>query len=259
MKPLPLLLFISTLLYSLCSYFQNDIPASYWDWPHELVLLSGVQLMTIMSSAILLATRPAWLEKPLHGLDKMYGLHKQLGIAAGILLATHWLIKLSPKLVMAMEWAAPRIKRSGGVKDPLISFAKDVGEWAAWAVLAMVILALLRAVPYRFWRKVHQLFAPLFLMGAFHGVILMPRSIWLTPVGALMAALLMSGSICAIYSLLGKIGKSRQVNGYISQIRAETLDDIWYCGPQSLGKAISQHIAKMSQPPRFHHEAFAMR
>ncbi|STQ89719.1 ferredoxin reductase family protein [Iodobacter fluviatilis] len=424
MKPLPILLLISTLLYSLCSYLQNGIPASYWDWRHELVLLSGVQLMTVMSAAMLLATRPAWLEKPLSGLDKMYGLHKQLGIAAGILLASHWLVKLSPKLVMAMEWAAPRIKRSGGIKDPLVSFAKDVGEWAAWAVLAMVILALLRAVPYRFWRKVHKLFAPLFLMGAFHGLILMPRSMWLTPVGALMAALLMSGSICAIYSLLGKIGKSRKVNGHISQItplpaqqlevicqmdshwpghqagqfalvsfnpsegahpytiasaprkngelrfiikalgdytrtlpqdlkvggkviiegpygcfngashgphqawiaggigitpflawlespafkgqqidfyycvksakdaarleeiqaaclakklrlhliesdagqrlniaeiKAETLDDIWYCGPQSLGKAIGEHLAQMSKPPRFHHEAFAMR
>jgi predicted ferric reductase len=424
MKPLPILLLISSLLYSLCSYFQNGIPASYWDWRHELVLLSGVQLMTVMSAAMLLATRPAWLEKPLRGLDKMYGLHKQLGIAAGLLLATHWLIRLSPKLVMAMEWAAPRIKRSGGVKDPLISVARDVGEWAAWAVLAMVILALLRAVPYRFWRKVHKLFAPLFLMGAFHGLILMPRAMWLTPVGALMAALLISGSICAIYSLLGKIGKSRQANGHISQInalpadqlevicqmdsnwpghqagqfalvnfnpsegahpytiasaprpngelrfiikalgdytrtlaqdlkvggkvkiegpygcfdgaansprqawiaggigvtpflawlespdfkgqqidfyycvksakdaarlteiqaacqaknlrlhliesdagqrlniaeiKAETLDDIWYCGPQSLGKAISQHIAKMSKPPRFHHEEFSMR
>ncbi|MFC7420431.1 ferric reductase-like transmembrane domain-containing protein [Iodobacter arcticus] len=424
MKPLSLLLLISTLLYCLCSYFQNGIPASYWDWRHELVLLSGVQLMTVMSAAMLLATRPAWLEKTLSGLDKMYGLHKQLGVAAGILLATHWLIKLSPKLVMAMEWVAPRIKRSGSIKDPLVSFAKDVGEWAAWAVLAMIILALLRAVPYRFWRKVHQLFAPLFLMGAFHGLILMPGRMWQTPLGALMAVLLISGSICAIYSLLGKIGKSRQVNGHISRItplpanqlevicqmnsnwpghqagqfalvsfnqsegahpytiasaprkngelrfiikalgdytrtlaqdlkvggkvtiegpygcfdgeansprqawiaggigvtpflawlespdfkgqqidfyycvksakdaarlteiqtacqakllrlhliesdagqrlniaaiKAETLDDIWYCGPQSLGKAISQHLAKMSKPPRFHHEAFAMR
>ncbi|AZN36737.1 ferredoxin reductase family protein [Iodobacter ciconiae] len=426
MKPLPILLLISTLLYCLCSYLQNGIPATYWEWRHELVLLSGVQLMTVMSAAMLLATRPAWLEKPLSGLDKMYGLHKQLGIAAGILLAMHWLIKLSPKLVMAMEWAAPRIRHSGlgKGKDPLISLAKDVGEWAAWAVLAMVILALLRAVPYRFWRKVHKLFAPLFLMGAFHGLILMPRVLWLTPVGALMAILLITGSICAIYSLLGQIGKNRQITGHISQItplpadqlevicqtdaswpghqagqfalvsfnqsegahpytiasaprpngelrfiikalgdytrtlardlkvgdkvtiegpygcfngasngvrqawiaggigvtpflawlespafkgqqidfyycvksakeaarlpeiqaaciarklrlhliesdagqrlnvaqiQAETLDDIWYCGPQSLGNAISQHLAQMSQPPRFHHEAFAMR
>lgn len=217
-KPLPLLLLLSTLLYGGCSYLQNGWPETYWNWRHELVLLTGVQLMTVMSAAMLLATRPAWLEKPLRGLDKMYGLHKQLGIAAGLLLASHWLIKLSPKLVMAMQWAEPRIKRAGGVKDPLVSFAKDVGEWAAWAVLAMVILALLRAVPYRFWRKVHKLFAPLFLMGAFHGLILMPGELWLTPVGALMAVLLASGSLCAVWSLLGKIGKSKQVSGRISQI-----------------------------------------
>ncbi|WP_293931431.1 ferric reductase-like transmembrane domain-containing protein [Iodobacter sp.] len=217
-KLLPLLLLLATVLYAVCSYMQNGLPSQYWDWRHELVLLSGVQLMSVMSAAMLLAARPSWLEKPLHGLDKMYGLHKQLGIATGLLLACHWLIKLSPKLVMALEWATPKVKHAKGAKDPLMSLAKDMGEWAAWAVLAMVILALLRAVPYRLWRKVHKLFAPLYLMGAFHALILMPQNLWLSPVGALMAALLGIGSICAIYSLSGRIGRNKQVSGQISQI-----------------------------------------
>ncbi|MCB5196488.1 ferredoxin reductase family protein [Deefgea salmonis] len=217
-KPLPLILLISTLLYCATTYLQNGIPASYWQWRHELVLLTGVQLMTVMSAAMLLAVRPVWLESTLNGLDKMYALHKQLGITAGILLAAHWLIKLSPKLVMAMEWAAPRIRSGAKIKDPLLDWAKDVGEWAAWAILAMVILALLRAVPYRYWRKVHKLFAPLFLMGAFHGLILMPSEFWLTPVGALMATALLTGSLCALYALFGQIGQRQQHQGHIQAI-----------------------------------------
>ncbi|WP_182075963.1 ferric reductase-like transmembrane domain-containing protein [Deefgea sp. CFH1-16] len=217
-KPLPLILLISTLLYCAATYLQNGMPVTYWQWRHELVLLTGVQLMTVMSAAMLLAVRPAWLENWLSGLDKMYALHKQLGIAAGILLAAHWLIKLSPKLVMAMEWAAPRIRSGAKIKDPLVSWAKDVGEWAAWAILAMVILALLRAVPYRYWRKVHKLFAPLFLMGALHGLILMPSEFWLTPVGGLMAIALLAGSLCALYSLFGQIGKRQQHQGQIQHI-----------------------------------------
>ena len=217
---LSLLLLASGALYAAASLWQNGLPANYWQWRHELVLLSGVQLMAVMSAAMLLATRPRWLEPLLGGLDRLYALHKRLGIAAGLLLAAHWLIKLSPKLMLALAWVTPRIKSGGGGKDPLVSLAKDVGEWAAWAVLAMVILALLRAVPYRFWRKLHQLFAPLYLAGAFHGLILMPAEMWAQPVGWLLAALMLIGSGCALYSLAGRIGKRQQYAGRVQSIEA---------------------------------------
>ncbi|MBN3002798.1 ferric reductase-like transmembrane domain-containing protein [Chromobacterium alkanivorans] len=216
---LSLLLLISGALYVAASLWQNGLPASYWEWRRELVMLSGVLLMTVMSAAMLLAARPRRLEPLLGGLDRLYALHKRLGIAAGLLLATHWLIKLSPKLMLAMAWVAPRVK-SGGGKNPLTSLAKDVGEWAAWAVLAMVILALLRAVPYRFWRKLHKLFGPLYLMGVFHGLILMPTEMWAQPVGWLLAALMLTGSGCALYSLAGRIGKQRQYAGRVQSVEA---------------------------------------
>jgi predicted ferric reductase len=34
-------------------------------------------------------------------------------------------------------------------------------------ILGLVIIALLRMVPYGFWRKLHRLFAPVYLMGCF--------------------------------------------------------------------------------------------
>ena len=83
---LSLLLFASGALYAAASLWQNGLPANYWQWRHELVLLSGVQLMAVMSAAMLLATRPRWLEPLLGGLDRLYALHKRLGIAAGLLL-----------------------------------------------------------------------------------------------------------------------------------------------------------------------------
>ena len=43
---------------------------------------SGVLAIGAMSVAMMLATRPAWLEPSLNGLDKIYRLHKWLGIAA---------------------------------------------------------------------------------------------------------------------------------------------------------------------------------
>lgn len=216
-RPLTLLLAATTLLYAACTVPLAGWPENFWGWRHELMLLSGVQLMAVMSAAMLLAMRLVPVEQALGGLDKLYALHKRLGIAAGVLLSAHWLIKLSPKLLLALQWVEPRVKR-GGAKDPLVSLAKDMGEWAAWAVLALVVLALLRAVPYGFWRKLHKLFAPLYLVGAFHGVVLMPAEQWATPLGWLMGALMAAGAGCALWSLGGRIGKARRFAGTVSRV-----------------------------------------
>ena len=219
-RPLTLMLIVSALLYCTLSYGENGWPADYWAWRKQLVILSGVQLMTLMSAAMLLAVRPRWLEQALGGLDKLYALHKRLGIAAGVLLGAHWLTELSPKLFVAMEWVAPRMKRARGTPDPLISLAKDMGEWAAWVVLGLIILALLRAVPYGFWRKLHKLFGPLYLMGAFHGAMLFPATLWMTPLGWMLGALMAIGSACALWSLAGRIGKARRVRGTVTRVTA---------------------------------------
>jgi predicted ferric reductase len=112
------------------------------------------------------------------------------------------------------------MKRARGAPEPLMSLAKDMGEWAAWVVLGLIILALLRAVPYGFWRKLHKLFGPLYLMGAFHGAMLFPPTLWITPLGWLLGALIAIGSACAVWSLFGLIGKARRVSGRVSLVTA---------------------------------------
>lgn len=82
-------------------------------------------------------------------------------------------------------------------------------------MLAMVPAALLRLLPYRGWRKSHTLFAPLYLLGAFHSVVLMPVSLWLTPVGLLTAALLLAGSLCAVLVLAGRVASARRHRGEV--------------------------------------------
>lgn len=47
-----------------------------------LIQLSGLLALACMSLALVLAARPRWPEQPLGGLDKMYRLHKWLGIGA---------------------------------------------------------------------------------------------------------------------------------------------------------------------------------
>src|SRR3546814_10612587 len=61
------------------------------------VQYSGALAIACMSVAMMLAIRPRWPEHGLGGLDKMYRLHKWLGIAALVTAIAHWLWAQGPK------------------------------------------------------------------------------------------------------------------------------------------------------------------
>ena len=63
---------------------------SYFSFRTVFVQYSGVLAIGLMSIAMLLALRPKWLEPHLDGLDKMYRLHKWLGITALVWAVLHW-------------------------------------------------------------------------------------------------------------------------------------------------------------------------
>lgn len=64
---------------------------SFFPLRERMVQLSGVLAIGCMSLAMILAMRPRWPEAWLGGLDKMYRLHKWLGIAALVIAIVHWL------------------------------------------------------------------------------------------------------------------------------------------------------------------------
>ena len=63
-----------------------------------LVQLSGLIAIVAMSIAMTLALRPRWPERWLGGLDKMYRLHKWLGITALSAGTFHWVTSNAPKM-----------------------------------------------------------------------------------------------------------------------------------------------------------------
>ena len=195
-----------------------------WAWRRALILLSGILALWWMSAGMLLATRPAWLENVFGGLDKLYRLHKNFGIGAGVLILLHWQLEWLPKTLAK----AGLIARPGGrgpkpPKDWLVDLAKDVGEWAGYILMALVVIALIRRIPYRYFRLVHKVFPLVFLAGAFHGLLLMPKDFWQTPLAWLTLAVAAVGVVPALLSLAGRIGRSRQHAAQIDSI--ETCPD----------------------------------
>ncbi|MDF2810229.1 MAG: Ferric reductase domain protein transrane component domain protein [Microvirga sp.] len=192
------------------------------------VQYTGVLAIAAMSVAMMLALRPRWPERWMGGLDKMYRLHKWLGITALVVAIVHWLWAQGPK--WAVGWGLlERPVRSGARPAPaapvealfssLRGTAEGIGEWAFYAVVVLIALALIRAFPYRWFYKTHRLLAVAYLVLAFHAVVLLNFADWMTPLGVATALLLAGGAYAAGIVLLRRVGAARQVKGRIAEFR----------------------------------------
>lgn len=213
---------------------QSDL---LWIVRQEGMYLSGLLSISLMSLCMVLSIRPAWLEKPLGGMDRIYRLHKWSGILAVGFAATHWLLEMSDELLKAFigrEGRLPKIRYSG-LLEVLRELGDDMGEPALYIMLAMLVITLWRRFPYHIWRHLHRVMPVLYLMLALHAVMLAPKDYWTQPVGALMAVFITLGVLASLVSLTGLIGRQRQVKGSIVSVISKGdvteitchLDDQW--------------------------------
>ncbi len=224
-------------------------PASGAAWPWALrqqaLYLTGVWSIGLMSLIMLLALRPAWLEGPLGGMDKIYRLHKWAGILAIGAGAAHWLIKLASTPLKALVGIEGRPARDAVLAMLADSrgLAKDLGEWTIYALLAMLVITLWRRFPYHAWRIVHRAMPLAFLVLAFHTLALAPAYYWTGPTGALLLPLMAGGAVAALLSLAGRIGQGRRVAGKVTGLvrrPGDILEVTCELGPRWPGHAAGQ-------------------
>jgi predicted ferric reductase len=198
-----------------------------WVIRQEALYLSGLLSIALMSLAMFLSTRPAWLETPLGGMDRVYRTHKWAGILAVSFAVVHWLVEeIVGDILKAMVGREGRIPKEQftGFLEVMRDLAKDMGEWAFYLVLAMLVITLWKRFPYKTWRVVHQAMPVLYLMLALHAAMLAPTDYWTQPVGILIALLGAAGIYGALYSLVGRIGKARRASGTVTAIEQAASD-----------------------------------
>ena len=191
------------------------------------VQLTGFFAITCMSVAMLLALRPISVEPQLGGLDKMYRLHKWLGISALVVAIVHFLWAKGPK--WAVGWGllerpvrGPRPPIDNPVEQFLAGMrgtAEGVGEWAFYAAVVLIALALIKRFPYRWFYKTHRLLAVAYLVLAFHTIVLLKFSYWTSPIGIVLIPLLAGGVYAAIVVLARRVGSDRQIEGKIASLQ----------------------------------------
>ncbi|MDR0529818.1 MAG: ferric reductase-like transmembrane domain-containing protein [Zoogloeaceae bacterium] len=205
-------------------------PLTYFAFRKVFVQYSGLVGVGAMSLAMFLAARPRWLEARLNGLDKMYRLHKWLGVTALCAGITHWWFALGTKWMVGWGWLVrPERKGNGsaalspetleGIFSQMRHTAEDVGQWTFYAALLLLVLALVKRFPYRWFAKTHYWLAALYLLLVWHSVILLEFSYWKQPVGILAALLLLTGTLSAAWILTGMTGAGRVFQGRVAQTR----------------------------------------
>ncbi len=205
------------------NFFQ---PANFFAFRGDMVQWTGVIGMALMSIAMMLALRPTWPERWLGGLDKMYRLHKWLGISALVFSVVHWLWAKGPK--WAVGWGLLERPHRGPRPEPdtfieqvfsgLRHTAEGMGEWAFYAAVALILLALIKLFPYRLFAKVHRVLPVAYLVLAFHSVVLTDFVYWIQPVGLVQGVLLLGGTWAALLVLLRQIGSGRKATGRIATL-----------------------------------------
>ena len=194
----------------------------WWQLRQHALYLTGLWSISLMALIMLLALRLPLLERVMGGMDQVYRLHKWTGIAAALAAVGHWGAKELGGVIKS-AWGRTGKPEHAEVLPWLTDargFAKDLGEWAFYLLIAMVVVTLLtRLLSYRQWRVLHRAMPLLFLALVLHAVALMPLTFWALPLGAITLPLLALGSLAAVWSLAGWVGRVRNHAARIQSVQ----------------------------------------
>jgi predicted ferric reductase len=168
-----------------------EVPSGTWASTATLSLAAGVAALTMMAMAALLGSRWPWLEDVFGGLDRVYEVHKWLGVWALVLASIHLVFKAG-----VPEWEVGSIL---SLPPPWTRFIRQT-SYVALGLIAL--LALNRKIPYAQWRWWHKLSGPLFVLVVLHWLSIKSPIALDSPAGVWLAACAALGFSGAAYKLL---------------------------------------------------------
>lgn len=154
-------------------------------------LASGVAALSLMAAAAVLGARWRFVESIFGGLDRVYVVHKWLGIWALGLASFHLTFKAGMSgwetaVILPLPEGWPRFIRQ-------LSFV---------GLMFIVLLALNRNIPYSVWRWWHKLSGPLLVVVVLHWLSFKQPIALDSPAGIWLAFLSAAGVVGAFYKLL---------------------------------------------------------
>ncbi len=179
-----LLIFISVLL---PLYWYSALWTSYPNGALLSQYIGSVALIT-MAYSQLLATRANGLEFIFGPLDKIYVLHKWLGITAIIAILFHDTLDAEIDSLGRETW--------------LVDIAETLGEFSLYGLLILVAFSIATFIPYQLWRLSHKFVGALFAFSSFHFLFILKPQALSDPLGLYVSAFCVLGLICYAITLL---------------------------------------------------------
>lgn len=185
MRPLGLLLIAAAFVAP--AIWFSELPAQL----DQIALFSqflGACALIAMGISQLLATRLSGLEIIFGGLDRIYVLHKWLGITALALVVSHDTIDA---------------KMNGlGRETTITKIAETLGEISLYGLLILGTLSVLTFVPYHLWKYTHKLMGGFFAASALHFAFIQKPFAATDPLGLYVLAFCFLGVTAYLYALI---------------------------------------------------------
>ena len=148
----------------------------------------GACALIAMAIAQVLATRMPGLQTVFGGLDRIYVLHKWLGILAMALIVLHDTIDAE------MDGL--------GAETALTEIAETFGEVSLYGLLVLVTLSVATFVPYHLWKYTHKLMGGFFAAATLHYAFIQKPFALGDPLGLYILAFCVAGIVAYIHTLL---------------------------------------------------------
>lgn len=196
---------------------------------HEVFYWNGVLAWGFMAMAIVIAARPAWLERVTKTpLDALYRWHRTLGFWALGLSVVHWVTKtlMQPILALMTLEPVPKIVRGelAGFDlfwSQLRGFSVESSIWATVLALLLGAMVFMKAVRYSKWLLWHKLFSVLFIILSVHSIRLMDPADVFLPLGWINIAVTAVGLWYSVLLLVRGAGREKTVKAVVSDVRVD--------------------------------------
>lgn len=150
-------------------------------------LYLGSLSLILMGLAQFMATRFSWLELVFGGLDRIYVLHKWIGITALGALLLHDTIDAD------IDGIAP--------ETFLTDVAETMGELSLYGILILLIITIATFIPYHLWRWTHKFMGAFFALSVFHFVFIIKPFHAVDPLGLYILFFCALGIFGYLYTL----------------------------------------------------------
>ena len=187
---------IAALFAAYAALYWHHVITAAMPFGAQVSYFAGSCSVICMTLGLVLSARPRLAEAWFGGLDRMYKLHKYLGVAALLLFIAHYATVSGEPEAGA---AAAAASEEEGLPIDLFGLVAMVG------FTLLIIVTLNRKIPYHRWFATHRLMGLFFLVVSVHVALVLydgQELAFLSAPGAALALALLAGLAAAAYKQL---------------------------------------------------------